>query len=231
LNLKFSHFILISLAAHLLAAGALVFYVREKGPEPERQYFVKIVEEKPEPPPPGRQKLEMDAPPAEAPEEAGTALAPGDGIPEEEKIPEERAAQRPGPLSRLFNRDLIEEFARDGLPAEKIKNGVTFDTREFKYRAYMERLREKVENIWKYPEEAARKGIYGDLVIVFVIRKDGSLGSVELLRTSGYPILDEYALRALRHGEPYWPLPEGWGQSSLTITGHFIYSYYGYYVE
>lgn len=229
--MRFSHFILISLAIHLLVAGALVFYARDRGPEPERQYFVKIVEEKPPPPPPVRQKLEMDAPPAESPESAGAPLATGDGIPEDDKIPDERAAQRPGPLSRLFNRDLIEEFAREGLPAEKIKNGVTFNTSEFKYRAYMERLREKVENIWKYPEEAARKGIYGDLVIAFVIRKDGSLGSVELLRTSGYPILDEYALRALRDGEPYWPLPEGWGQNSLQITGHFIYSHYGYYVR
>ena len=58
--------------------------------------------------------------------------------------------------------------------------------------------------------------------------KDGKLGAVELVRTSGYKMLDDAAIKALKDGEPYWPIPEEWGMESYTISGHFIYSIYGY---
>ena len=67
--------------------------------------------------------------------------------------------------------------------------------------------------------------------IRFVIRKDGTLGAVELLRTSGQRLLDRAAMEALRDGAPYWPLPEDWDTNSLTVTGHFIYTLHGYYVR
>jgi protein TonB len=124
--------------------------------------------------------------------------------------------------SQLFDKKIIEKFARKTTPAKK---GLSFDTSEFKHRGYMRMLKEKIENIWKYPQEAAKRGISGDLHIKFSIKKDGSLGEVELLRTSGYRDLDKAAIKALQDAEPYWPLPDDWKNDVLEITGHFIYVY------
>lgn len=120
----------------------------------------------------------------------------------------------------LFDRKTIEKIARKSEPPG---TGLTFDTSEFKNRGYMRMLKEKIENIWKYPEEAARLGISGDLYIKFSINRDGKLDKIELLRTSGYRYLDEAAMKALKDAEPYWPLPDDWDKDVLEIKGHFIY--------
>lgn len=131
----------------------------------------------------------------------------------------------------LLDKEVVERIARKEPEAQKEKSTVTFDAKELKYYGYMERLKEKIEGIWKYPQDAAMKGIYGDLYISFTIKKNGSLGSVELMRTSGHRSLDEAAIKALNDAAPYWPLPEDWGKEGFTITGHFIYTLYGTYIR
>lgn len=123
--------------------------------------------------------------------------------------------------SRLFDRDTIEKFAKNASPPEK--KGLTFDVGEFKHRGYMRMLTQKIESIWVYPPEAARLGISGDLYIDFVIKKDGKLGKIEVVRTSGFMELDKAAIKALKDAEPFWPLPANWEKDDLEIKGHFIY--------
>lgn len=134
------------------------------------------------------------------------------------------------PKDKLFDKDVISKL----VPQDKDKSqdsSITFSTKEYQYQGYMQRLKEKIEGIWKYPRDAAERGIYGDLYIRFTIKKNGRLGAVELLRTSGYKSLDDAAIKALRDAEPYWPLPDEWGRDGLTITGHFVYTYYGSYIR
>lgn len=137
------------------------------------------------------------------------------------------------PPSSLFDRNTIEEFARRGLTDRKdssAQKGLTFDTSEFRHRGYMRMLKEKIEDIWKYPREAEQQRVSGDLYIKFSIRKDGHIGKVELVRTSGYRFLDEAAMKAIKDGSPYWPLPDDWEEDDLEITGHFIYIFGGAFV-
>ncbi|MFN3739944.1 MAG: energy transducer TonB [Thermodesulfovibrionales bacterium] len=135
-----------------------------------------------------------------------------------------------GSLAKLFDRDVIKEQVKRGAVKEKPPE-ITFDTKEFRYQGYMNRLKEKIESIWQYPLSAAQRGIYGDLYIRFSIKKDGSLGRVELVRTSGYRELDDAAMKALMDGAPYWPLPSEWNMDEFIIEGHFIYTLYGYYIR
>ena len=139
---------------------------------------------------------------------------------------------KPGYLDRakLFDQGVIGDSARkEEAGSQKKKNdSITFDTSDYKYAGYMRKLKEKIESIWVYPPEAQARGLYGDLKIRFTIKKDGKLGAVELERTSGYPVLDKAAIKALKDGEPYWPVPEEWGMDSYTILGHFVYTIYGY---
>jgi protein TonB len=146
-------------------------------------------------------------------------LPPGkDG---EDMLPSEKEAPAIVPPTALFDRKIIEKFALKEPSPEK---GLYFES-EFKHRGYMKMLKEKIESIWQYPKEAARRGLSGELYIKFTIRRDGRLGEVELIRTSGYKDLDEAAMKALQDAEPYWPLPPDWKKDTLEITGHFIYIY------
>jgi len=148
--------------------------------------------------------------------ESGNSSPPGQGGPSAGTMRE-----------RLFDREIIAKLT----PKKSEDNGITFDTKEYKYYGYMQRLREKIEGIWKYPAEAAERKINGELYIRFTIKKDGSLGAVELVHTSGYKILDDAALTALRDADPYWPLPDSWNEDSLTITGHFVYYFNNTYIR
>jgi len=132
---------------------------------------------------------------------------------------------------KLFDRGIIGDTAEKGPGGGargKKDSAITFDTKDYRYAGYMRKLKEKIESIWEYPADARQRRLYGDLRIRFTIRKDGRLGLIELERTSGYKSLDDAAIKALKDGEPYWPLPDEWGMDSYTINGHFIYTMYGY---
>ncbi len=131
------------------------------------------------------------------------------------------------PGSSLFDKKVIEQIARKNPPANK---GITFDTSEFKHRGYMRLLKERIQSIWKYPKEAEELGISGDLYIKFAIKRNGDLGKIEIIRTSGYRHLDKAVLEALKDAQPFWPLPDGWENDDLEITGHFIYMYGNKYI-
>lgn len=133
----------------------------------------------------------------------------------------------------MFDQRVIGEIAKRRLETEertKKEKAFTFDTSEYRYLIYNQRLKQRIESIWVYPRDAAARGIYGDLVIRFTILKNGELGPIELVRTSGHKSLDDAAVKALRDGAPYWPLPKEWGMDAYTIEGLFIYTLYGYYI-
>ncbi|GEM_PF-1266743 len=129
----------------------------------------------------------------------------------------------------LYDPEIIGDIAMKGTEGKlKKDDSITFNTSDYRYAGYMRKLKDRIESIWVYPPEAAAKGYYGDLKIRFTIMKNGKLGAVELVRTSGYKMLDAAAIKALKDGEQYWPLPEAWDMESYTILGHFVYSLYGY---
>jgi len=151
-------------------------------------------------------------------------------------ISKSRSSEKPGYLDRqrIFDPGEIEAVAKKDVSGKSQKDqSITFDTTDYKYAGYMGLLRSKIEGsgCWVYPREAATGNIYGDLFIRFNIMKDGSLGEVRLLRTSGHKLLDDAALKAVRDCGPYWPLPDSWKMSSYPVTGHFVYSLYGAYLR
>lgn len=128
-----------------------------------------------------------------------------------------------GPLPFLSQAD-IDEFARKGMPARKPgDDSVTLDTDEFKFMSYNRWLKIKVESVLRYPELAAISGFQGTLYIKFDIMKDGSLANLELLRSSGYRILDDEALRAIRSAAPFQPLPDEWSKDRYSIRAAVLF--------
>ena len=131
----------------------------------------------------------------------------------------------------IFDSEVIARHAEEPAGSGQDETGITFDTTEVALSGYMGRLKHKIENAWEYPYSAAKDGIYGDLKISFVIRRDGTLGEVRVVRTSGHVVLDEAAMKALRAAEPFWPLPELFQKEALLINGRFIYTLSGRHVR
>ena len=87
---------------------------------------------------------------------------------------------------------------------------ISASTREYKYAAYMEDWRIKVERFGNlnYPEEARRRKITGKLVLDVALNPDGKINQITVLRSSGHKVLDDAAIRIVELAAPYQPFPK-----------------------
>ncbi|MBP2675723.1 MAG: hypothetical protein H6Q84_2563 [Deltaproteobacteria bacterium] len=98
---------------------------------------------------------------------------------------------------------------------------------EVQYISYFASIKRKIELVWQYPYEAALAGIQGELLIDFVIGRNGKLESAELIRGSGHKVLDDEAMRSIRKASPFDPIPGEYKIPNLQIRGRFVYVYGG----
>ncbi len=70
-------------------------------------------------------------------------------------------------------------------------------------------IRRQIEQKKVYPDAARREGLQGTVELRFRIADDGSVEAVEILRSSGFGILDEASQQTIRRAAPY-PLVRGW---------------------
>jgi protein TonB len=105
---------------------------------------------------------------------------------------------------------------------------VPLDSRDPKYSDYLEQVRRKIKANWGYPcvkNDLTRGCDYKttSLVIEFGIAKDGRVPFVTVLRSSGYPIYDDYAVNAVKLSSPFPPLPDAFGRRGIPIHATFSY--------
>jgi protein TonB len=111
-------------------------------------------------------------------------------------------------------------FYPDGDPEEEV---IDINSREDRYFSYLLHLKRKIEGVWVYPRVAADQGVGGALIIEFLIYRNGTLLGVKLLDSSGIPLLDECALKAIKAAAPYHPFPQRLRAKRLRIRAKFIY--------
>ena len=73
---------------------------------------------------------------------------------------------------------------------------------------YLDSWRRKIERIGNlnYPEKAKKEGIFGTLSLKVAINNDGTVNEISILRSSGYKVLDDSAIRIVRLAAPFAPL-------------------------
>ncbi len=78
-------------------------------------------------------------------------------------------------------------------------------TREHRFAAYMDAWRRKVERIGNlnYPDEAARRGLSGNLLLDVALNPDGTVEEITLRRSSGERVLDDAAVRIVKLAAPF----------------------------
>ncbi len=136
--------------------------------------------------------------------------------PRPEKKEEHVAPERmglPTPRSRNEERSRLNaEIDRNWQEYQKAPRHkyVNARTQEYKYAAYMDAWRAKVERVGNlnYPEQARRQNLSGSLVLDVAINPDGTLRGVTVLRPSGQKILDDAATRIVEMAAPYAPLTQ-----------------------
>lgn len=89
------------------------------------------------------------------------------------------------------------------------RTSISSSTKEYKYAAYLEGWRRKVEQIGNinYPQEARRNRLYGNLILRTAVRADGSVEQIQVLRSSGHKILDQAAIQIVELAAPFAPFP------------------------
>jgi len=91
------------------------------------------------------------------------------------------------------------------------------------YESYLLQIRQRIERLWSYPQQALSAKQEGNAVIRFTIDAGGALAGYYITSSSGSPILDEGALACVRAAEPFAPLPGAFNLSRLHVTATFSY--------
>jgi len=118
--------------------------------------------------------------------------------------------------AQMFERS--REFARLHAEIEELKQAyehvphhtyVTgINAKEYRFASYIEGWRDKVEKFGSlnYPEKAIRNNINGNLLLDVGVNPDGSIESMNVLRSSGHKLLDDAALQIVKMAAPFAPL-------------------------
>jgi periplasmic protein TonB len=101
--------------------------------------------------------------------------------------------------------------------------GVSLDTKELKYLSYFAHIKRRIERVWTYPPDAVSNSLQGQLHLKFVLRRNGQVKTVELLRSSGYKVLDKEAWDAVVNAGPFESFPPTIPDDELHITARFTY--------
>ncbi|MDF1580774.1 MAG: TonB family protein [Desulfuromonadales bacterium] len=102
-----------------------------------------------------------------------------------------------------------------------------FDLQNDLLSSFFYRFRDNIRMVWNYPVAAGERGQEGVALLGIRINRDGSVAEVKLLRSSGYAILDETAIGAVRRGAPYGEFPSHYQQEFLEFSASFIYQISG----
>jgi protein TonB len=84
--------------------------------------------------------------------------------------------------------------------------------------AYKAKIQRKLERYKKYPPRARSERQEGIATVRFTVNRAGQVVSFELLKSSGYPILDDEVAALLRRVNPFPAMPPEITDSTLILT-------------
>ena len=89
--------------------------------------------------------------------------------------------------------------------------------------SFLRRFEGAVYGVWRYPQEAAMKGIEGITPIRITFNRRGEITNIQQLESSGARILDEEVLRTLRAIGPVGGFPKGYDKDEFHLIAFFQY--------
>ncbi len=109
--------------------------------------------------------------------------------------------------------------------ADDIDEGTTrfLNTDDIQFGSFLRRFETAVYGVWRYPQEAALKGIEGVTPVKITFNRQGEIVKVQLLDSSGSRILDDEVFRTLRLIGPMGNLPRAYGKDEFNLIAFFQY--------
>jgi TonB family protein len=164
--------------------------------------------------------------PAETPSAVTQAPPSSEALPQVAAVPPAPPA-RPLPDIRSLGRGSGGAGGSGGGRAGIEGEPIPLDSTDPRYSDYLDQVRRRIKAKWGYPCEKnleTRECEYKttDLMVEFGIAKDGDLIFVTVLRSSGHPIYDDYAVNAIKlAGFP--PIPDSFSKTGRAIVAQFNY--------
>lgn len=168
----------------------------------------------------------VEEPTKSEPAKKGTDAPLNDGAKPQPRI----LAETPKRPTLFPTDDRLAELTRKyeaEAPKGEVGKTLSLNTSELKYQKYLMDMKRKIEFHWEYPQLAARNGWQGSLKVNFKINRDGTVSDVALERSSGYPMLDDAAITAVRLSAPFPPFPANFTIEDISIKGQFTYHLIG----
>lgn len=109
--------------------------------------------------------------------------------------------------------------------ADDIDEGSTrfLNTDDIQFGSFLRRFETAVYGVWRYPQEAALKGVEGVTPVKITFNRQGEIVKVQLLDSSGSRILDDEVFRTLRLIGPMGNLPRSYGKEEFNLIAFFQY--------
>ncbi|MFB1487439.1 MULTISPECIES: TonB family protein [unclassified Thiocapsa] len=155
----------------------------------------------------------LEPPPEPAPEIQPEPLPPPDPMAAREMFARETPVDAAAILASRgeeIDRLTANLQAKTAAYASRVRRkSVSASTREFRYASYLGAWARKVERIGNlnYPQAARDQRMFGSLILHVAVRSDGSVEQIRVVRSSGYDLLDEAAVRIVELAAPYAPFP------------------------
>ena len=95
-------------------------------------------------------------------------------------------------------------------PQRPRRKWISARTQAHEFAAYMDAWRRKVERVGNlnYPDDAARRGLSGSLLLEVAVNPDGTVEDIALRRSSGQQALDDAAVHIVNLAAPFARFPE-----------------------
>lgn len=97
------------------------------------------------------------------------------------------------------------------------------NTDNIQFASFLRRFENSVYGVWRYPQEAAMKGIEGITPVRITFNRRGEIVQVQLLESSGATVLDDEVMRTLRLIGPVGGFPKGYDKDEFHLIAFFHY--------
>ncbi|HBT83858.1 MAG TPA: hypothetical protein DEB35_10855 [Desulfuromonas sp.] len=153
-----------------------------------------------------------------SPTRPGTLPAPPPAVSREQLLASSSQAARnvAAEQVREWRQKLREEVERG--------EAIWLDTEKDLLVSFFKRFRDGIYLVWHYPQAAAARGEDGICLLKITINRAGIVEDVQIIDSSGSPLLDEAAVAAVHNATRYYGyLPASYPGETLTIFAFFQY--------
>lgn len=146
--------------------------------------------------------------------------------PEKPKAPKkvDKSEEKTIPTTRIQKADTLSGSASDssaGQAPAAVTGGVSFDSGDFPFSHYVNRMRQKIAASWQVP--GGSEGSDRSAVVYFRVHRDGSVSHVQVEKTSSLFLFDQSCERAVLQAAPMPPLPREYADDYLGVHFSFVY--------